>query len=81
MEISVLRGTRPQLTLFFYQKVVETNMNFKDFRAELRNTFPWSNTDAVELKYFNSDEQIFLPLTCEEHMWLLFYSDCWQLIW
>jgi hypothetical protein len=57
---------------FSYQKVVEMSMNFKDFRAELRNTFPWSDADVVELKYFNSDEKIFLPLTCNEHMRLLF---------
>ncbi|KAM0902483.1 hypothetical protein ACQ4PT_019266 [Festuca glaucescens] len=72
METSVLRGTRPHMTSFSYQKVVETSLNFKDFRAELRNPFPWSDADAVELKYFNTEEQRFLPLTCDEHVRLLF---------
>ena len=28
--------------------------------------------DAVELKYFSSTEQKFIPLTCDEHLGLLF---------
>ncbi|KAE8802250.1 Transposon protein, putative, Mutator sub-class [Hordeum vulgare] len=31
-----------------------------------------SDADAVELNYFSSDEQRFLPLTCDDHMPLLF---------
>ncbi|KAE8798740.1 hypothetical protein D1007_25921 [Hordeum vulgare] len=73
METSVLRGTKPHLiSSFFYPKVVETSISFKDLQAELRNTYPWSDADAVELNYFSSDEQRFLPLTCDDHMPLLF---------
>jgi hypothetical protein len=73
MKTSVLCGTKPRvISSFFYHKVVETSISFKDFRAKLRNTYPWSDADAVELSYFNSDEQRFLPLTCDEHMGLLF---------
>lgn len=73
MQTSVLRGTKTHVNPpFFYPKVVETSISFKDFRAELRNTYPWSDADAVELSYFNSDEQKFMPLTCDEHMGLLF---------
>ena len=69
----MLRGTKPHLiSSFFYPKVVETSISFKDLRAELRNTYPWSDADAVELNYFGSDEQRFLPLTCDDHMPLLF---------
>ncbi|KAE8812817.1 Alpha-amylase [Hordeum vulgare] len=52
--------------------VVETSISFKDLQAELRNTYPWSDADAVELNYFSNDEQRFLPLTCDDHMPLLF---------
>ena len=52
--------------------MVETSICFKEFRAALCNTYPWSDADAVELSYFNCDEQKFLPLTCDEHMGLLF---------
>ena len=38
----------------------------------LFRSFPWSDADVSELNYFNSDEQRFLPLTCEDHMALLF---------
>ena len=73
METSVLRGTKPHMiSTFFYPKVVETSISFNDLRAQLRNTYPWSDADAVELNYFNSDEQRFLPLTCDDHMALLF---------
>jgi hypothetical protein len=73
METSVLCGTKPcVISSFFYPKVVETSICFKDFRDVLCNTYPWSDADAVELSYFNSDKQRFLPLTCDEHMGLLF---------
>ena len=69
----MLRGTKPhEISTFFYPKVVETSISFNDLRAALRNTYPWSDADAVELNYFNSDEQTFLPLTCDDHMALLF---------
>ena len=69
----MLHGTKSHLiSSFFYPKVVETSISFKDLRAELRNTYPWSDADAVELNYFSSDEQRFLPLTCDDHMPLLF---------
>jgi hypothetical protein len=78
LETSVPRGTKPHLiSSFFYPKVVETSMSFKDLRAELRNTYPWRDVDAVELNYFSSDEQRFLPLTCDDYMPLLFCWDCW----
>ncbi|KAE8818050.1 hypothetical protein D1007_04151 [Hordeum vulgare] len=73
METSVLRGTKPHLiSSFFYPKVVETSISFKDLQVELINTYPWSDADAVELNYFSSDEKRFLPLTCDDHMPLLF---------
>ena len=72
METSVLRGTKPHLiSSFFYPKVVETSISFKDLRAELQNTYPSSDADVVELSYFRSDKQRFLPLTCDDHMPLL----------
>ena len=52
---------------FFYPKVVETRMSFKAC-----DVYSWSSADAVELKYFNSSEQIFLALTCDEHLSFLF---------
>ena len=73
METSILRGTKSQLlTTFFYPKVVETSNSLKDFRDALRASYPWSDADAVELSYFNSTEQTFVPLTCDEHLRLLF---------
>ena len=74
MEVSVLRGRKPHMiTLFFYPKVVETSMLFKDLLAALQNSsYGWSPTDVVELKIFSSTEQKFLPLTCDEHLGLLF---------
>jgi hypothetical protein len=73
METSVLCGTKMRvISSFFYPKVVETNLCFKGFREVLYNTYPSSDADAVELSYFNSDEQRCLPLTCDEHMGLHF---------
>ena len=73
METSVLRGTKPhKISTFFYPKVVETSISFNDLQVALRNTYPWSDADVVELNYFNSDEQTFLPLTCDDHMAFLF---------
>jgi hypothetical protein len=73
METSLLCGTKPRvISSFFYPKVVETSICYKYFRDVLRKTYHWSDADAVELIYFNIDEQRFLPLTCDEHMGLLF---------
>ena len=74
MEISEIRGTKAHhLSGFYFPKVVETIVCFKAFRDGLRDSlYGWSDADAVELQYFNSSEQIFLPLTCDEHLGLLF---------
>ena len=60
------------LTGFCYPKVVETSISFKALVAALRVTYTWSDCDAVELKYFNSNEKRFVPLTCDEHVGMLF---------
>jgi len=52
--------------------VVETSVSFTDFREALCCEYPWSPADAVELRYFDSTEQRFVPLTCDEHLGLLF---------
>ena len=73
METSELPGTKPYaISGFFYPKVVETTVSFRDFREALCCEYPWSPADAVELRYFDSTEQRFLPLTCDEHLGLLF---------
>ena len=73
METSELRGTKPcVISGFFYPKVVETSVSFRDFREALCCEYPWSPADAVELRYFDSTEQRFVPLTCDEHLGLLF---------
>jgi hypothetical protein len=74
MEVSVQRGRKPHMiTGFFYPKVVETSMSFKDLLTALQNSsYGWSPADAVELKFFSSTEQKFLPLTCDEYLGLLF---------
>ena len=73
METSELRGTKPYaISEFFYPKVVETTVSFRDFCEALCCEYPWSPTDVVELRYFDSTEQRFLPLTCDEHLGLLF---------
>ena len=73
METSELRGTKPcVISGFYYPKVVETTVSSKDFREALCCEYPWSPADAVELRYFDSTEQRFLPLTCDEHLGLLF---------
>ena len=69
----MLRGTKPHyLGGFYYPKVVETSISFKDFRDALCRQYPWSDADAVELYYFSSTQHTFLPLTCDEHLGLLF---------
>ena len=73
MEVSMLRGRKLlMLTGFFYPKVVETCMSFKALVAALRVSYTWSDCDTVELKYFNSTEKRFVPLTCDEHVGMLF---------
>ncbi|KAE8779025.1 hypothetical protein D1007_47979 [Hordeum vulgare] len=73
METSELRGTKPYaISGFFYPKVVETTVSFRDFREALYCEYPWNPADAVELRYFESTEQRFLPLICDEHLGLLF---------
>ena len=73
VETSELRGTKLcVISGFFYPKVVETSVSFTDFRGALCSKYPWSPADAVELRYFNSTEQRFVPLTCDEHLGLLF---------
>ena len=74
MEISEIRGTKAHhLSGFYFPKVVETIVCFKAFRDGLRDSlYGWSDADAVELQYFNNNEQRFLPLTCDEHLGLLF---------
>ena len=73
METSDLRGTKPCLISgVFYPKVVETSVSFTDFREALCCEYPWSPADAVELRYFDSTEQRFVPITCDEHLGLLF---------
>ena len=64
MEVSVLWGRKPHMiTGFFYPKVVETSMSFKDLLAALQNfSYGWNPADAVELKFFSSTEQKFLAL-------------------
>ena len=57
METSELRGTKPcVISGFFYPKVVETSVSFKDFREALCCEYPWSPADVVELRYFDSTE-------------------------
>ena len=76
MEISELRGTkRHRVTGFYYPKVVETSWSFNCLRHVLRLHYDWSPDDAVELSYFNSSKQAFVPLTCDEHLGLLFYFN------
>ena len=78
MGTSVLSSTKLHfLSLFCYPVVIETNICFRDFLSTLRSAYPWSDADAVELSHFSSTEQRFLPLTCDEHLGLLFYSECW----
>ena len=73
METSELRGTKPcVISGFFYPKVVETSVSFRDLHEALYCEYPWSPADAVELRYFDSTEQRFVPLTCDEHLGLLF---------
>lgn len=76
METRILRGTKSHLLSgFFYPKVVERSISFGELRDSLRSCYPWSSADAVEMKYFNTSEQRFLPLTCEEHLGFLFGLD------
>ena len=73
MEISELRGTKSHLlTGFYYPKVIETSGSFKSFRDALHSDYGWSPSDAGELSYFNSSDQRFVPLICDEHLGLLF---------
>ena len=74
METSELHGSKPYAIsgFFFYPKVVETTISFTDFREALCCEYPWNPANAVELRYFDSTEQRFLPLTCDEHLGLLF---------
>ena len=73
METSKLRGTKPCIISgVFYLKVVETSVLFTDFHEALCSEYPWSHADAVELRYFDSTEQRFVPLSCDEHLGLLF---------
>ena len=74
MEVSVLHGRKPHLmNRFFYPKVVETSISFKALRDAFSSPpYGWTDANAVELKYFNSIEQQFVPLTCDEHLGLLF---------
>ncbi|KAE8800197.1 hypothetical protein D1007_24349 [Hordeum vulgare] len=58
---------------FIYPKVVETNISFKALRDAISSPpYGWTEADVVELKYFNSVEQKIVPLTCDEHLGLLF---------
>ena len=70
----MLRGRKPHLmSSFCYPKVVETSISFKALRNALSSPpYGWTDADAVELKYFSSSEQKFVPLTCDEHLELLF---------
>jgi hypothetical protein len=52
--------------------VVETIILFKDLCKSLYSDYPWSPADVVELKYVDSSEQKFVPLTCDEHVENLF---------
>ena len=73
METSKLHGTKLCLISgFFYPKVVETRISFTDFREALCCEYPCSPGDVVELRYFDSTDQRFVPLTCDEHLGLLF---------
>lgn len=73
MESSILRGTKARLLSgFCYPKVVETSISFKDFVNSLCVDYPWSHGNVVYIKYFNSSEEIFVPLTCDEHLGYLF---------
>ena len=73
METSKLNGTKLCLISgFSYPKVVETSVSFTDFREALCCEYPWSPADAVELRNFDSTEQRFVPLTCDEHLGLQF---------
>jgi hypothetical protein len=73
METSILRGTKAyHLSGFCYPKVVETIISFKDLCKSLCSDYPLSQADDVELKYFDSSEQKFVPLTCDEHVEILF---------
>ena len=70
----MLRGRKPHMiTGFFYPKVVETSMSFKDLLVALQNSsYGWSPANVVELKFFSSTEQKYPPPTCDEHLGLLF---------
>ena len=52
--------------------MVETSVSFIDFREALCCEYPWSPADVVELRYVDNAEQRFVPLTCDEHLELLF---------
>ena len=49
----MLRGRKPHMiTGFFYPKVVETSMSFKDLLSALQNSsYGWSLANVVELEF------------------------------
>lgn len=73
METRILHGTKAHLlSKFCYPKVVETSTSFDDFWNSPYSAYPWSQEDAVDFRYFNTTEQRIEPLTCDEHLGVLF---------
>ena len=74
METKCLRSTKPQAkTDFWYPKVVDTSITYHDLVKLLCAQYPWSEgRDAVDIKYWDSAKQAFVPLTCDMHLGLLF---------
>jgi hypothetical protein len=52
--------------------VVATSIALKYMKENSYSKYPWSPGDSVDLQYFNNSEHIFLPLTYDEHLRMIF---------
>ena len=75
METTVIvsAGTRGKESTFTFPLVVDsTSSSFNDFRANICAKYPWGLFDAVEIRYWDSTQESWNPLQCDDELGLMF---------
>ena len=74
METTILGsvGTKQQGCGFNFPLVVDNNSSFNEFRNAISSKYPWGVLDAVEFRYWDSEEVNWVPVQSDDELAVMF---------
>jgi hypothetical protein len=57
---------------FYILAVVATTISLRDLKDNICALYPWGTGDSVDLQYFNSTEERFVPLISDDNLGIFF---------